>query len=70
MEVTYRIVPWRGTYWLEAVTGSDRKTMATYRTEEPAIAHLKRLQAKAEADHRKHLLALLGQPSANKASAR
>jgi len=49
MNTTYRIVPRRGAYELEAITGSSRRTVKVYSTEEAATVRLKRLEAMREA---------------------
>lgn len=48
---TYRIVPRRGTYTVEAVEpNGDHKVLDAWRTEEAAVSHLKDLQARALRD--------------------
>jgi len=46
---TYRIVPNRGTYKVEAVEPDGQHTLlGTWRTEEAAVSHLKKLQGEAQ----------------------
>ena len=45
---TFRMVPRRGTYTVEAVEpNGDHRAIGTWRTEDAAVSHLKDLQAKA-----------------------
>jgi hypothetical protein len=49
--ITYRIVPRRGTYRIEAVeTDGGCRVLGTWNTEEAAMSRLKDLQAKALRD--------------------
>ena len=51
---TFRIVPRRGTYTVEAVKpNGDHQVLGTWRTEDAAVSHLRDLQARAlRADYR------------------
>jgi hypothetical protein len=45
---TFRIVPRRGSYTVEAVEpNGDHRVIGTWRTEDAAVSHLKDLQSKA-----------------------